>query len=442
MKSLLNKIGWKVFVLFLVLVLFGSTANAVINGITGTEFDFTVKSGFITTPDGGAYMMWGYSDDDGLTTMQYPGPTMIVNQNDTVTIYLTNEICQPVSMLFPGQENVTATGGIVGEITREAPPGGATVCTYTFKANNPGTYTYYSGTRQELQIEMGLVGAIIVRPTGFSSVAPQAYGHEDSAYDYEYLFLLTEMDPSIHMLVEHGRIDEIDNTTYFPVNWFINGRCAPDTMMSAGNPLLPTQPYNCLPRMNPGGRMLIRLIGGGRDSHPFHTHGNNFLRIARDGKLLEDPLEPGSANLAVSDFTQTVIPGATYDAIFTWTGEGMGWDIYGDPDDPNSPGFGHTCNPNIDGYDDITGEWCQDHGKPFPVILPAEQDLTFGAFYSGSPFLGNADPLPPGQGGLNSNAGFFYMWHSHNEKEMVNFDVFPGGLMTMLIIEPPGVDIP
>jgi hypothetical protein len=52
------------------------------------------------------------------------------------------------------------------------------------------------------------------------------------------------------------------------------------------------------------------------------------------------------------------------------------------------------------------------------------------------------DPLPPGQGGLNRNAGFFYMWHSHNEKEMVNFDIFPGGLMTMLIVEPPGIEIP
>ena len=33
------------------------------------------------------------------------------------------------------------------------------------------------------------------------------------------------------------------------------------------------------------------------------------------------------------------------------------------------------------------------------------------------------------------------MWHSHTEKEMVNFDIFPGGMMTMLIIEAPGVMI-
>ena len=35
--------------------------------------------------------------------------------------------------------------------------------------------------------------------------------------------------------------------------------------------------------------------------------------------------------------------------------------------------------------------------------------------------------------------GTAYMWHSHTEREMVNNDVFPGGMMTMLIIEAPGV---
>jgi manganese oxidase len=34
------------------------------------------------------------------------------------------------------------------------------------------------------------------------------------------------------------------------------------------------------------------------------------------------------------------------------------------------------------------------------------------------------------------------MWHSHNEREIVNNDIFPGGMMTMLIIEPATVTIP
>jgi hypothetical protein len=34
------------------------------------------------------------------------------------------------------------------------------------------------------------------------------------------------------------------------------------------------------------------------------------------------------------------------------------------------------------------------------------------------------------------------MWHSHTEKEITNFDIFPGGMMTMLIVEPMHVPIP
>jgi hypothetical protein len=33
------------------------------------------------------------------------------------------------------------------------------------------------------------------------------------------------------------------------------------------------------------------------------------------------------------------------------------------------------------------------------------------------------------------------MFHSHNEREVVNGGIFPGGMMTMMVIEPPGVVI-
>jgi len=75
------------------------------------------------------------------------------------------------------------------------------------------------------------------------------------------------------------------------------------------------------------------------------------------------------------------------------------------------------------------------------VNLPQNQNLTFGGFWSGSPYLGSAGALPPGEGGLNPNSGYTFMWHSHTEKELTNNDIFPGGMMTMLIVEPPGVPI-
>ena len=79
--------------------------------------------------------------------------------------------------------------------------------------------------------------------------------------------------------------------------------------------------------------------------------------------------------------------------------------------------------------------------NPIPVALPELSNLAFGGFWGGSPYLGALGSLPPGEGGLNPNAGFAFMWHSHTERELVNNDVFPGGMMTMLIIEAPSIFI-
>jgi FtsP/CotA-like multicopper oxidase with cupredoxin domain len=358
--------------------------------------------------------------------MQYPGPTLILQQGDTITVKLKNELpvgAGNVSIVFPGHQ-VAATGGVAGSLTQEAPPDGTTV-TYTFTASEPGTYTYYSGTNPDLQVEMGLVGAIIVRPTGFDPNNPRAYNHAGSRYDHEVLFLLTEMDPDIHHLVEMGAIDQVDTTEFFPVYWFINGRNFPDTIVPAGVPWLPHQPYECLALMRPGERLVLRYVGGGRDLHPFHPHGNNAFIIARDGRLLASDSDNGLGDypdLATSVFTISVAPGSTVDAIFEWTGAKLGWDIYGHSE-------GEGLQPH---------EYAPDHGKPFPVTLPAQQDLTLGGLWSGSPFLGVEGPLPPGEGGLNPNAGYAFPWHTHSEKEIVNNDIFIGGMLTIAIVLPPG----
>ena len=145
-------------------------------------------------------------------------------------------------------------------------------------------------------------------------------------------------------------------------------------------------------------------------------------------------MSPGDPpNAGVSDYTLQVVPGSTADSIYEWTGANMGWDILGTPAD-GAPA--HTCTDAGDGFDATTHEYCADHGIELPVSLPELQDLTFGGFYSGSPFLGSAATLPPGEGGLNLNGGLFFMWHSHAEKELVNNDAPPGGMMTMRIVEP------
>jgi FtsP/CotA-like multicopper oxidase with cupredoxin domain len=381
----------------------------------GGAVTLTARDGHIKTPEGGSIYMWGYAAGEG--AMQYPGPTLIMNEGATVQINLHNTLTTPVSIVFPGQEGVLATGGEAGALTREAAPNGGAV-SYAFTAHQPGTYLYHSGTRQDLQVEMGLVGALIVRP----AVATQAYNHASTVFDHEYLFLLTEADPNVHAAIETGHPARADMTSFWAVYWFINGRCGPDTMSAPGVTWLPNQPYDCSPTMYPGEKLLMRLIGAGRDLHPYHMHGNNATIVARDGRMLESVPGVSGPDLAESDFTITVAPGQTTDAIFEWTGAKLGWDIYGHTS-TNEPMMPH--------------EYAPDHGKAFPVTLPNPMDLTYGGHYSGSPFLGGMGMLPPANEGLNPYGAFMYMWHSHNEKEIVNNNVFPGGMLTMMMVMPP-----
>jgi FtsP/CotA-like multicopper oxidase with cupredoxin domain len=447
MKSTKSSAGLPRFfsIAALAVLLLPGGVQAKIDGVTGPVFDLTASEGYISVADGGSIYSWGYSTD-GL--MQLPGPTLIVKEGETVTITLKNDLppaAGNVSIVFPGHQMASVTGGVAGQLTQEAPTG--STVTYSFVASQPGTYQYHSGTQPDLQVEMGLYGALIVRPSTYDPLAPCAYNNAATCYDREYLYLLSEVDMDIHQAAEiqsagPGPI-AIPLGAYHSEYWLLNGRAGPDTMAAAGTDVLPSQPYNAMTRMHPGEKLLMRVVGAGREMHPFHHHGNHARVLARDGRMLVN----SSGNLAGPLlFTIPSVPGGTTDAIFEWTGKDLGWDMYG-----HVPGDGSTCvDANGDGYDDADGlpgtynndwEWCADHNKPIPVTLPDLGSLAFGGFYSGSPYLGALGSLPPGEGGLNPGAGFSYMWHSHNERELVNNDVFPGGMMTMLIVEAPWVDI-
>lgn len=440
----------------LALCLLGAAPDAAakIDGIAGSgsgtpasprTFNLVAADASLVTGDGNTIYAWGYGDGSA-AAMQYPGPSIIVNQGDSVTVNLSNALpptTVPVSIVFPGQQGVVATctpagpGCSDGLLTKEVLRGSSV--SYSFVAGQPGTYYYHSGSNPSLQVDMGLVGALIVRPTGYdpaSAAGRKAYTQAGTGYDREFLLLLTEMDAVLHdtvyAQVQAGQPINVDTSAFYATLWFINGRNAPDTLLAAGIPWLPNQPYNAAPIMHPGEKLLVREINAGRDLHPFHHHGAHMLPMARDGRVLESAAGVGP-DLAAPDFTIRSIPGQTMDLTFEWTGKDLGWDIYGTSD-------GHTCVPDGAGYSP-THEWCADHGKLFPVILPNQQDVAFGEFYSGTPYLGTFGVLPQGHPGLNENGGYFHIWHSHSEKEITTNNVFPGGMKTFLIIEAPGVAI-
>src|SRR5215469_10198456 len=236
--------------LMVAVALLSVTAFAAAPGITSTgntagTFALIAQPAFLNQPDGESVYSWGYGCTTAppaaafvpqaittgfCPTMQVPGPTLVVTEGQTVNVTLTNNLppsAGNTSILFPGFQ-VKATGGVPGILTQEA-PNGQTV-TYTFTATSPGTRAYYSGTQGDLQIEMGLYGAIIVLPNAAPATAcpfhntaagvdnttnpPQlvdknerdfrlsttgaAYHVPQSCYDREYLFQFAEMDSNIH----------------------------------------------------------------------------------------------------------------------------------------------------------------------------------------------------------------------------------------------------
>ncbi len=457
MKNLRNhrKYAWAAGMLTVCCLLMASLSHAAIEGIAGPSFTLTATTGYVVTSDGDSFLFWGYAAPNSNNgQMQYPGPTLIVNEGDVVTVTLTNSLPQNTSIVFPGQK-VTAAGGVPGEIAQEAAPGAQV--TYTFTATHPGTYLYRSGTRADLQVEMGLLGALIVRP---AMGAGFAYNHPDTQFDREFLLVITEMNPTIHRFTELGLMHLVNTSNNRATNWFANGRNFPDNMAEPLVPWLPNQPYNFVPRMHPGEKVLIRSVGAGNDLHPFHYHGNDIEVIGVDGRMLSTGAGRGP-NLAWRAATRRTVPGQTADVIWTWSAEKLGWDIYDHQPgivypraDINAAWPGSVCdnfdpltfdpdNPPADQFvfDTYTYEYCPDHGVQFPVILPQRDSLSFGDFYAGTPFLGGEGNLAPGDAGLNSTAGYFFMWHSHTEKELTSNDIWPGGLVTFMIVEHPRVAI-
>jgi FtsP/CotA-like multicopper oxidase with cupredoxin domain len=502
-----------------VTLLLAATAHAAVPGITGgtgtPTFSLTAQASYITQPDGNTVYSWGYGCNTTATpgfapftgtcsTMQIPGPTLIVKEGDTVTVTLTNGLpaaAGNTSILFPGF-TVTSTGGVAGLLTKEAAPAGTV--TYSFTATTPGTRAYYSGTQGDLQVEMGLYGAVVVLPatvpTGCQPVsatlrdgqtdyrlAASAYNIASSCYDREYLFQFAEVDPKIHLQAEaqKGKACPAGATTgcmlvatepYHPAYFLINGRSMPDDMDPDYAAQYPHQPYNGNPHMHPGELVLLRVIGTGRWQHPFHEHGNHVRILARDGNLIlsqSDPTKLAGQLL----FTTTTTPGLAMDGIFYWTGKGLNWDVYGhqsgaltglytDAAFPAYVGKPVVCTPDANGYytaDPLAPnyyEWCQDHNKalevhPFgsvasggPMTLPDPNILTNGAWYGGSPYLGpdatgravgSSGTTPPSGTVANSpsgEAGFAFMWHSHNEREITTNNIFPGGMMMMMLVDP------
>jgi hypothetical protein len=381
----------------------------------GPNFTLRATSGTIETPDGNSVFMWSYANDATGGNFQLPGPVLCVNQGDTVTITLNNSLPEATSIVFPGQEGVAASGGSAGDLTREAPAGGSV--SYTFTAGAPGTYLYESGTNEAKQVEMGLYGALVVRPAGHPD---WAYNNPSTQFDpsREYLLVFHEIDPELHKAVQDSTPYDLNQTRIYRY-FTVTGRAFPDTIQNNGVPWLPTQPYGSLVRAKPYDATtnplpaLVRMVNAGVLNHPFHPHGFHLRVIAQDGRMF---LTPSGGDASTEHFGDVVAAGATQDSLFWFK-------------DKDKFCSGNACT--------ASGYGAQ---NPVPVTIPSYQNLTFkdnATWFSGSPYLGVKGTLPNVVTSYNVCGEFYFPWHSHALNEFVNYDEGFGGLATLLRIDPP-----
>lgn len=439
-----------------------------VGGITHRAFAITATDGFTVEPDGNAIYDWSYT---ARGSFQLPGPVLCANTGEVIDVTLTNNLPVATSIEFPGQSAVTWFGGVrwvpvgpvvnaSGELLSLAPIAAANggSVRYSFTASTAGTFAYRSGTDPTLQVQMGLFGAIVVRPSGVTITADDilaapgdggatgtttnaalgmtageaataaanaacAYASATDATkcdpfaiyqrDHENLMLLSEVDPQLHGWMESHKTDpSVLNLDSYPgayeAHYFmINGRSMPDTIAPNNAAWLPNQPYGALATVEPFDvhinplDAMIRYVGMGTKAYSFHPHSNHERVIANDGTLLDFA---NGHNNTEEKFDIMVVPGGTLDATFRWTNE----EQYSDSD-----------------------------GNRLPVTWPKSLNLTEGDLWSGSPYLGQSGTLNPGILTSTQCGEYYHVAHSHDLTQVTNYGVTFGGMLTLIKVEPP-----
>jgi FtsP/CotA-like multicopper oxidase with cupredoxin domain len=237
-----------------------------------------------------------------------PGPALTVTADTAVvstevrppdlTVHLKNTLPTPTSLVINGLVKAMApvwtdqvgTGPVVTLASRvfsttarvrsfdaEASPGGVAV--YVWPKVKPGTYLYQSGTQPQVQVQMGLYGALTknaLEAVGGVAPAPaQSYPGAAFAYDNQATLLYSEIDPALHAAVADGSYGTTGPTStfnYAPKYFLINGQPYP------GNAFIsPTGSANT-------GTTLLRLLNAGLTTHVPMIEGTHWQVIAEDGK--------------------------------------------------------------------------------------------------------------------------------------------------------------
>jgi FtsP/CotA-like multicopper oxidase with cupredoxin domain len=184
--------------------------------------------------------VWGFNG-------AMPGPSIEVQEGDTVRIVFENRLPELTSIHWHGLEVPIQMDGVPGVTQAPVPPGGKFVYEFTLRQN--GTYFYHS--HMPMQEMMGMIGFFVIHPKRPYQPRVQR--------DFGIILQEWAVLPN----------NTVPNSMSMEFNWLtMNGKAGPAT-----TPLL----------VKLGERVRLRFVNLGMDHHPIHLHGHQWYITGTEG---------------------------------------------------------------------------------------------------------------------------------------------------------------
>ena len=285
--------------------------------------DLYANTGTLSVPGIPALPVWGFSLS-AAAAGSIPGPTLIVNEGDSLTITLHNNLPYPAGYVIPPTgaacpDDPTCLSLDLPGVTAPAAAAawqlpdikgfysGQTSTPYALGHVAPGTYIYEAGPtpHAQRQLRMGLAGLLIVRPAAYSTPGTDGLpmgGAYDGAtantttavFGAEAVAALNEFDPAFNN--DPWGSDPID---FVSTVFTLNGH--------AYNPDPLAAPVGKID-VGPGNVLLLRYANLGIHDRGLTILNNRQRVLAEDSHILKNP-----TNVA----TQWVTAGQVSDAFIS-----------------------------------------------------------------------------------------------------------------------------
>lgn len=250
---------------------------------------FSKMNGTVSLEDGSTTDFWGYGfyvpSSPNRPTL--PGPTIFVDEGDTVTIHFRN--------LSPEEHTIHLHGLDVDQATDGVPQTSFAVIfndstDYSFVATYTGSYLYHCHVATTLHLAMGMYGKIVVR----NKPNPLQLFDSGPGFNKEYLFLASEMNRAWNS----NPISPGPFNFYVADYFMLNGLSGTQLFTDSTNVI----------NAQPNDSILLRLsnIGYGYVRYSFPT-GLNAKVYMSDGRPLP---------VAFSSDTLRIYPGERYEVVF------------------------------------------------------------------------------------------------------------------------------